>query len=96
MLFIFCIGRLYLTYEKANAYEEGAYKFEYLWLTVDKNSSGYLKKIDSLFGKNKPAMIKYVDWEEEKLKHEITIQRSNIDSVKLNSQKKNAKKFIPK
>ena len=51
MLFIFCIGGLYLTYQKANAYEEGAYKFEYLWLTVDKNSSGYLKKNRQSFWK---------------------------------------------
>ena len=51
MLFIFCIGGLYLTYQKANAYEEGAYKYEYLWLTVDKNSSGYLKKNRQSFWK---------------------------------------------
>jgi len=59
MLFIFCIGGLYVTYQQANIYEERAYKYEYPWLTVDKNSYSYLKKIDRFFGK-KSAMIKYV------------------------------------
>jgi hypothetical protein len=95
MLFIFCIGGLYVTYQKANVYEEGAYKLQYLWLTVDKNSSGYLK-IDSLFGKNKPAMIKYVDREEEKLKQEIILNRNHIDSVKVEQKTSNMKKVIRK
>jgi hypothetical protein len=88
MLLIFCIGGLYLTHQKANAYQEGAYKYEYIRLTIDKNSFGYLKKIDSLFKKNKPAMINYVDQEEEKLKQEIIVQRKNIDSVKVKMQKR--------
>jgi len=96
MLFVFCIGGLYLTYQKANLYEEGAYKFEYLWLTVDKNSSSYLKKIDSLFGKNKPAMIKYVDQEEEKLKQEIIVNGNKIDSAKVKQKTNNMEKVIRK
>jgi hypothetical protein len=75
MLFIFCIGGLYLTHQKANAYQEGAYKYEYVKLTADKNSLGYLSKTDSLFGKDKPAMINYVDKEEEKLKQEIIVKQ---------------------
>ena len=71
MLFIFCIGGLYLTNQKSKAYQEGAYKYEYIKLTADKNSLAYLLKIDSVFDKKKPSMINYVDKEGEKLNHEI-------------------------